>query len=360
MADWLSSMTQTYEFYKVDPGTWMDESRITSIISARISRDLESQTLETASINTTEIFGECYIRIYMITDQNGVKEKHPLGTFLVQTPSTSFDGKVKNITIDAYSPLLELNDVKPPIGYTIMRRENIMEHAYRLTKENLRAPVVEVTGITEKTYTDFTAESDESWLNYLTALLQTADYNYSLDEMGRVLFSPRQDTESLQPVWTYTDDDSSILYADVTDNFDLYAIPNTVEVVYSGQDESGLPLKLYSKVVNNEKNSPISVKSRGRTVLHRELNPTLNGIPSQEYLDDYAERLLKDLSSIQHTISYSHGYCPVRIGDCVRLNYERAGLKDIKARVISQDIDCSSGCKVTETAVYTTNLWKEG
>ena len=82
-------------------------------------------------------------------------------------------------------------------------------------------------------------------------------------------------------------------------------------------------------------------------------------MPNQEYLDLYADNLLGELSSVQHKISYSHGYCTVRCGECVRLNYERAGIKNVKAKVITQDIDCTSGCKVTETAIYTTNLWKE-
>ena len=359
MVDWCSSMTQTFEFYEVDPGTWKDKKRIKTLTSARISRDLQSNTLETASFNSTEMFGECYIRVYLIAIQNGIRHKIALGTFLVQTPSKTFNGKVNSITVDAYSPLLELSDVKPPLGFTIMKNQNIMNNVADLTMENLRAPVVKATGVSKEMYADFTAEPDESWLDYLVAAMQTADYSYSLDEMGRVLFSPSQSTASLQPVWTYDDDNSSILYPDVTDDFDLYGVPNTVEVIYSGQDATGESLVLYSTVVNDKPDSPVSTVARGRKVVYRDTSPSIDGIPDQEYLDLYAEKLLSELSSVQHKISYSHGYCPVRYGDCVRLNYERAGLKGVKAKVITQDIDCTSGCKVTETAVYTTNLWKE-
>lgn len=360
MVDWLSSMSQTYEFYEVDPGTWKDKKRIDTITSAKISRDLESNTLETASFSTTEMRGECYIRVYLIVNQNGVKEKIGLGTFLVQSPSKTFNGKVPSITMDAYSPLLELSDVKPPLGFTIMKNQNIMNNVYSLTTENLRAPVVKVTGIDKEMPADFTAESDESWLDYLSNAMGIVGYYYTLDEMGRILFSPSQSTASLQPKWTYDDGNSSILYPDITDEFDLYGVPNTVEVVYSGQDSTGASLILYSTAVNENPDSPVSTVARGRKVVHRETSPSISGIPDQAYLDLYAENLLNELSSVQHKISYSHGYCPVRCGDCVRLNYERAGIKNVKAKVISQDIDCTSGCKVTETAVYTTNLWKEG
>ena len=115
---------------------------------------------------------------------------------------------------------------------------------------------------------------------------------------------------------------------------------------------------MYSKAVNDDPDSPVSTVSRGRTVLHRETNPSLNGVPTKEYLDLYAEDLLKSLSSVQHTITYSHGYCDVRPGDCVRLNYTIAGITDIKAKVISQSIKCKSGVPVTEKAIFTTKLWR--
>ena len=81
MADWSSSMQQTFEYYIVDPNTWKDQKLIDNVVSCTINRDLESETLGSADISITESLGECYIRIYLITIQNGIREKHPLGTF---------------------------------------------------------------------------------------------------------------------------------------------------------------------------------------------------------------------------------------------------------------------------------------
>ena len=83
MADWLSSMTQTFEYYVVDPNTWKDSKLIDNVISCTINRDAEAETLGSATIDIAESLGECYIRVYLITIQNGVKEKYPLGTYLV-------------------------------------------------------------------------------------------------------------------------------------------------------------------------------------------------------------------------------------------------------------------------------------
>ena len=86
MIDWTSTMQQTYEFYIVDPISWKDTKLIRNVKSCTINRDSTAETLGSASLSMTEIIGECYVRIYLITIQNGVKEKHPLGTYLVQTP----------------------------------------------------------------------------------------------------------------------------------------------------------------------------------------------------------------------------------------------------------------------------------
>ena len=173
-----------------------------------------------------------------------------------------------------------------------------------------------------------------------------------LDEMGRILFFPNQDTASLQPVWTYTDDNSSILYPQVSMDHDLYGVYNVVEVVYSDGDSF-----YYAKVVNDDPNSPISTVNRGREIVYRESNPSIIGDPTDNKIQEYATKLLRNLSTLEYTISYTHGYCPVRIGDCVRLDYHKAGLKNIKAKVISQSITCRPGCPVTETAVFSDKLW---
>lgn len=352
MVDWLSSMQQTFEYYLVDPGTWKDTKQINSITSCTINRDSDTETLGSATVDMTEPIEECYIRAYLVTIQNGVKNRHPLGTFLVQTPSWSFDGKIRDISVDAYTPLIELKENLPPIGYSLLKNDNIMNLAYRLCRENTRAPVIE-TVCSDTLYYDFVANTDDTWLSFLNDLIANANYNFSLDELGRILFQPKQDTSSLQPVWTYTDDNSSILYPEITMDQDLYGIPNVVEVVYSNGSDF-----YYAKAVNDDSNSPISTVNRGREIVYRDTNPDLIGDPTNNQIQLYADRLLRELSTLECTVTYSHGYCPVRLGDCVRLNYSRSGINGVKAKVISQTIDCKTSCKVTEKAVYTTNLWR--
>ena len=418
MVDWSASMQQTFEYYTVDPNTWMDNKKIENVKSCSISRDSEAETLGSATIDITESLGECYIRIYLVTIQNGITEKHPLGTYLVQSPSTSFDGRSTSISMDAYTPLIELKEDMPPIGYYIAKDKNIMDIAYRLTREHVRAPVVK-SDCDIDLYYDFVSDTSDTWTTFLSDLITNANYSFALDELGRILFAPKQDTAALAPVWTYTDDNSSILYPDLSLEHDLYGIPNAVEVVYSNGNEH-----FYSKAINDDINSPISTVNRGREIIYRVTNPDLAsnpkleifyykvnynkdtgvytrerikpineptgtttiisgaitetgeqvfykwdtdgtgdeyyfcGVEESRQIKEYTEQVLREMSTLEYTISYVHGYCPVRLGDCVMLNYEKAGLKNVKAKVISQNIKCEPGCPVTEKAVFTARLWR--
>ena len=353
MTDWTKPMQQSYEFYLVDPGTWKDIKPLTCVKSCTINRDSEVETLGSATFQLTETIVESYIRIYLITNQNGVKERHPLGTFLAQTPSSDFDGKVLNASVDAYTPLIELKEKQPPIGYFVELEEDALTQAGILAADYARAPVVSVSNDTSKSKGSFVADTDDTWLSFISDLLANEKYKFDLDENGRILFKPNRELKTLQPIWTYTDDNSSILQPELTIDQDIYGIPNVVEVVYSTGTTT-----YYSRVTNEDKNSVISIPNRGREIVHRVTDPDLVGISSQEEVDEYARQVLSDLSTVQATATYTHGYCPVRVGDCVKLDYTRAKIRNIKAKVISQSIECKPGCSVKEKAVFITKLWR--
>ena len=365
MPNWTKSMQQSYEYYTVEPTTLADVKRLDTVKSANFDRDSDTETLGSATIDAANSVGETYIRGYLKTVQNGVTEKFPLGTVLVQTPSSTFNGKIMDVSMDAYTPLIELKEKRPPLGYTVRKGTRIMDAAYTIIRENARVPVNRVEPIYEtnsdgelvdKSPTlqyDFVANTDDTWLKFVIDLIAIAKYELGLDEMGYILFLPIQELESLQPVCTFDDGNSSILYPELTMDHDLYGIPNVVEVFYS---YGGI-----SKIVtvkNEDPNSPVSVPNRGREIPYRDTKPNLTGYVTDEQLQEYANRLLRSLSVIQYTVSYTHGYCQTRVGDCVRLNYEKAGITNIKAKVISQNIKCQLPCVVSEKAVFTTKLWR--
>ena len=354
MPDWTKSMEQqTYEYYKVDPNTWRNGKKINTMISSTIENDSEAQTLGSASFSSSEALGECYVRTYLVVRQNGLTERFPLGTSLIQSQEESYNGLYQTIPMDAYSPLIELKENPPPLGYSIPKGSNIMDMAYRLIRENARAPVVEASS-SEVLYSDFVSNVDDTWLTFITDLIAIANYELGLDELGQIIFLPKQDVLSLQPIKIFNDDNSSILLPDITLNKDLYNIPNKVEVVCSGASSGKT---YYATAINDDPDSIVSTVNRGRVITHRVTSVEFPGEPNEGILQLYAQNLLKELSAVEYTVTFTHGYYPIRLGDCVRLNYTKANIIDVKAKIIKQSISCKTGCTITETAVYTSNLW---
>lgn len=347
MVDWTQPMGQTFEFYEVDPGTWCDIRQLDRVTDATIERDLDADTLGSATFTMADDMGEAYVRIYLVATQDGESQRECLGTYLLQTSQASFDGKVREVSADAYTPLLELGESMPEIGYTTPAEDTVLGRAARIAAQHCRAPVIQAPETGGKCG-DFTANLDDTWLTFTRDLLATAGYRLALDHRGRVLFQPKPDANSQQPVYTFTDDNSSILLPSVTLTGDVFGIPNVCEVVYGNE---------IATVENSDHASRVSTATRGRRVVHRETSPSLSSSPAKEEAEAYARNLLRELSTLEFEVSFSHGYVPnVDIGDCIRLDYARAGIH-ANAVVRSQSISCVSGCEVTTTASYTVRMW---
>lgn len=353
MPDWTRSMQQTFEYYEVDPFTWRDKAKVEHITSSSIDRNLNDETLGSASIECTDDLTDKYIRQYLITIQNGIRERHVLGTHLYQSPSMSFDGRTKSSSQTGYTSLIELKDDVPPIGYSVPEGSNIMNAVSRKADEVGRAPVTPVNSDSVLT-NNFVSDTNDTWLTFLTDLAQVADYSFRETPSGTIEFAPNVKLIKMAPIWEFNDDNSSILYPDISVERDLYGVPNVVEVIYS--PSNGEPM--YATVVNDDPSSITSTVKRGRKIVYRDTNPAVPDGSSQKQLEEYAENLLIQLSEIEYSISFSHGYCPVRLGDCVRLNYTRAGLVGVNAKITSQSIKCETGCKVEATAIFTKKLWR--
>ena len=355
--NWAESMAQTFEYYEVDPNTWMDKRLLTNIKSANIDRDSSSETLGSASIEVTDVLDEMYIRIYLIVDQNDLHKKYPLGTFLAQTSSESTDGKTINTTVDCFTPLIELREKSVPLGYSILKGEHILDAIYLIIRDNSRAPVIKNNSadLNSKTlFSDFIANIDDTWITFIADLLTKIDVHIGLDEMSRTIFVPDQKFDSLQPVYTFNDDNSSILLPDSTVDRDIYGIPNVVEVCATING-----ITYIATARNEDPDSMVSIPNRGREIIHRITDVDLPGTPTQSQIDEYATKKLEELSSLVYTVSFTHGYCPVRLGDCVRLNYSKMNLNNVKAKVITQRINCDTGCTVDTTAIFTKKFWKK-
>lgn len=365
--DWTASMRQTYEYYTVDPNTWMDIRRVDSIMSSSINRDSKSETYGSSSLETTELLDECYIRTYMVVKQNGKEFKVPLGTYLYTTAADTFDGAVHRYSMTGYTPLIELTEKPVPIGYWIKGLNgrvpgfspvNVITRIGDIINENSRCRITMYENVSSMLANDYVAAPTENWLDIVKALLTAAynaQYAITIDPMGTVKLINIDDIEKTTVKYVFDDGNSSILLANISAQTEYFGIPNVIELIYNGKKAN-----FRSVARNDDPASIVSTVRRGREVIKRVIMSNTVSSETQEAIDARALELLENASTVEKTIAYSHGYCDVAVGDCVILNYKAANLTNIRAKVISQSISCVPGCTVDETAVYTEKLWRRG
>lgn len=345
MIDWHKSMTQTFEYYTVDPDTWKDVRQLNTVTSCTVEYDADSDGIISATLEVDEDLGECYVRAYLAAQQDGINYRFPLGCFLVQYTGTSNDGTHDTVSLECMSPLTEAKEKYPALGYYVAEGADVMNTAYRLMGEAVRMPVVKPVSA-GTIQDDFVAETSDTWLSFNSDLIATAGYHFGLDEMSRLLFEPDQDLSAMRPSYEYAEDEYSLLYPDYSWEKDLYSIPNVVEVVYTGSTRT-----LTGRAVNDDPNSPTSTVARGREIPKRITDATFAGEPTANMIQEYAENQLKALSTLTVTYSYKHGYNDTHIGQCVLI-------KGVRAKIVSQSIECTEGCPVDEVAEAVVKYWE--
>lgn len=377
--DWSKGMQQTFEYYTVDPNTWYDVLCLTNIISCSLTHDSSSEMRGHASITTSEPLDENYIRIYMRVRQNGINQRFCLGTYLFIVSSDSFNGKRHSYTYTGYTPLIELKEKLAPLGYNVIgitgekpellpprTAPTVTDEISRVIGQYSRLKLENNVLIERPLLNNFVSGTSDTWLAVVNNLLTAStlqQYELSVDNWGAVRIKEAITVYNEKHVYEYDDGNSSILLPtlDLTD--DMTDIPNVVEVIYTGNGNKDIGY--VRKVVKNEDTrSIVSIPSRGREIWRRFVISNIAiplGEVTRDMIEDQVEgqakRLLEAASTIRKTIQYSHGFNGVEVGDTVLFNYERAGFTGIKAKVVSQTINCKPGCQVDETAVYTKRLW---
>jgi hypothetical protein len=348
--DWTRSLGIDWRYSLVDPETWSDTEEIASVRSCSLSWDAESELLVSGSIEVDEAFrDEAYVRVWCDARQGDLAERHAVATLLCQTSKDGTEGTVLTVSADAYSPLIELRDDKPPIGWSV---SGSADDAIALICSHMRAPFVPYESGVELA-ADVVAADDESWLDMLWAVCDEAGLEFWLDGMGRLVFGLKPEPWALQPIQSISDtDERGILYAERSRETDLFEIPNHFEAVRS---DPGSWVK--GEAWNRDPASRTSTVRRGRPITSREMNP--DGLPSgssQEVADEYARKRLREESVITRTYSIGIGYIPLRLGDAIRFSDSKLGAEE-NVMVIGMELNCDVEARLDLTATSTEELW---
>lgn len=334
-------MATTYRYCRVDPRTWVDQNVIEDVKESEITYDSTLATRGTMKMTAACDIGEAYVRAYIIKDGAAPVA---VGTFLAQTSKTKHDGRSKFYEIEAYTPLHELAEAYPPIGYFVAADTRIASKAAQMVEDNCRAPVVPFPEGGAKSE-PCVAAIDETWLDFISDVLAQDSKWLLPDYDGRTIIASERDAASMQPMFEFNDGNASIVQADIQEVRDLYKVPNKVHVVA----DNG---KQYTATNEND-DTPLSHNNRGRWVEVRITDPKLPEGFTDEQLKSYTERELAKRSLVEHEVTFTHGWVPnLHIGDCVRIDFDRAGIH-AKAVIESMALKCDKDALVKTKVRYT-------
>lgn len=351
--DWSRGMRQSFELVEVDADTWTEGAEHGELVSATVTYEDEGQ-LCSAELESDEQFSTGYYRLYIVAEQDGEAERVPVATVLCESDTLSSDGKHATYDATGYSPLKELDDTAPRIGWAVGSGTSVMSAVKAVLSEHCRAPKSYAVSSTA-TCESYVAEEDDSWLDVVEDLLAQVSAHLEVDGWGRVLVVPDADSSALSPAVTWTDSpddgEASVSLPDLEVDFDRADVPNRYEAVLSGDSSF-----IVAAAQNDDPASEVSTVSRGRVVLERDTSPDVDDGCTQGQLEQYALDMLAEATQQTVTYTYQRGFWPgVHVGTCVELVRELAGVTATGV-VCKQVVSCETGCTVEETVKRSAGL----
>lgn len=344
MADWSKPFTARYRVMRVDRATGLETAMLRGVTAKKITRNIDSQTYESASIETSadQDFGSDLVRIYLDAEfEDGTVSTVPLGTFIPNLPKLTRTTGLATGDIDLDGRLKEAAGTRYPAPVTVPAGVKAVAQA---------KTVLESCGLTveaeESDYELSTAWAlgvddsggERSKLDDANALLDVAGFSAaSTDAMGVVHLRRYVEPSSRPVAKEYREGRDARFLREVEDERDSSEIANVVVVEYSTSDET-----VIGTARNEDPDDPYSVPSIG---YERAASYSYDSIVSQEEADAKAAQLL-DAQKVIRRVTISHTWDDTDCDSAVAFDYQSAGMGG-RYTVRKMDVECGAGCMVT-------------
>ena len=332
MINFNNGISATYYATKVDPKTWADTEEI-PIISGTITKSANSNLVASADLSTNEDIGaEEWLRVYLIAEQGGTKERVPLFTGIASSPSRNINGNSETRKLDCYSVLKVAADILLPIGWFAPARTNGGE-LIRILLSDIPCPI-ELDEGSPNIISSFVAGNNDSKLSVAQEIAKAINWQIKVNGDGSIRICPKP----LAISGTFDNIENDIIEVSVTDNRDIFSVPNVLRVTLDGSA---------STARDEDPDSVFSIINRGREIWEQEDAKLAAG----ESLGEYAVRRLKELQNPSRKLSYTRRFQPdIDVNDLVSIVYPKQNIGDV-FRVQSQTITLSHGAKIKEDAI---------
>lgn len=187
-------------------------------------------------------------------------------------------------------------------------------------------------------------EAGTSKREIIADLLSAINYeSLSFDEDGFAVVKPYVSPQDRGSEFTYQDDELSVMYPEVMQEFDLFSIPNRWILTVSDPDRDMIVVDF----TNMDPASPTSTVRRGRTITEFLQEQDAS---DEATLIDKATRQAFESSQVFEAIEFDTGLMPIHSGnDVYSLSYDPLGVKGQYSEV-SWDMDLQAGAKMSHRA----------
>lgn len=323
----LHSANRTMHFrYELLNAQNQFKAHLTNVLSGRVSNNALAQIKRTATFSIQDDgsinFLTDRIKPYALLKMaDGGWTEWPLGVFIPTTPPRRSDAAgVVTRDVEAYDLLQILVDDKVADRYTITTGVNYITSVKSL---------LDGAGISAQnlTATDKVLPAARDWepgttkLNIINDLLGAINYrSLWFDENGVAIAQPYMTPKVRSSEYTYADDDDSVIFPNVQQSLDLFAIPNRWVLYVSEADRA----TLRSVYTNTSPSSPTSTVNRGRTIM---AEPAQFEAADQSTLDALAERKAFESSQVYESVEFETAIMPQHSDlDVYTLEYSALGL----------------------------------
>lgn len=299
---------------------------LTTVTSGHVGYDTSQKIRRTAKFtmqddNSVNFLSDRIQPHALLLMSDGGYADFPLGVFILSTPPRVTDpAQVITRQIDAYDLLQVVVDDKVDTRYTVTSGTNYITAVQNiLTNAGINQYNLTATSSTLPNTLDWAPGTEK--LQIINDLLKAINYrSLWFDENGQAQAIPYQSPSVRAPEYTYQDDDQSVMFPDMTQSLDLFAVPNKWVLVVTEPDRTVLT----STYTNSNANSPTSTTNRGRTIVKYD---TSQQAPDQATLDSIAQKMAYEDSQIYEQVEFGTGIMPVHSDlDVFNLNYSTLGI----------------------------------
>lgn len=355
MADWSLPFTAAYRYMRVSRATGLETERLTGILDdGTIERNDDTTCKESATVTAVDWrgIGPDLVRVYLDAKfEDGSAETVALGTFLPSTSSRTVGGAARTSTVQLTGRLTELADDMFGQAFQLPAGTGAVAYAAQICRDagfevladgsdyKLSVPTAYGLGSSEGS-----GDAAEGKLDVVNDLLDRAGFSSArTDEMGRVVMRRYVEPQDRAPSASFIEGASARFLREVDDGRDTSGVANVVYAVYSSQGDGGESTGTVG-VASDEAGGEFSIESMGRTVVRKE---SYSEEATQAEADAKAAELLRTSQAVKRTVTVSHVYAPLTIGDSFDLSYPSQGVAGRYA-VRMQRITLGPGC-LTET-----------